>query len=148
MSQQGLEVLETTMQKTHEWIGMIADASHVSRAEAYKALRAVLQTLRDRLPADDAVHFSAQLPLLIRGIFFEGWHPSAVPKKLTREQFLNAVSEKIIAPHFIDPLRITQDVLGVIESQISPGEAAKLRQILPESIRSLWPEPGKTPAMA
>jgi uncharacterized protein (DUF2267 family) len=90
---------------------------------------------------DDAAHFSAQLPLLIRGIFFDGWRPSEVPVKLSREEFLVAVSLKIVAPHFTDPLRITQDVLGVVSAQISPGEADKLKHILPAELQSLWPEP-------
>src|SRR5215207_7587295 len=140
MSEQGLEVLETSVQKTHEWLCAIAEISRLEKAEAYKALRAVLHTLRDRLPLHDAVHFSAQLPLLIRGIFFEGWRPTEVPKKLSREEFLIAVSEKIVAAHFMDPLRITQDVLGVVAEHISQGEVNKLRRILPGDFQSLWPE--------
>ncbi len=141
MSERGLEVIDATEQKTHEWIGAIAELSRVSKADAYKAMRAVLQTLRDRLPVDDAAHFSAQLPLLIRGIFFDGWRPADVPVKLSRAEFLGTVSERIVAPHLLDPLRITQDVLTVIAAQISSGEADKIRSILPAELRSLWPAP-------
>ena len=48
MSEQGLEALDTTFQKTHKWIGSIAEVSHLDKGDAYKSLRAVLQTLRDR----------------------------------------------------------------------------------------------------
>ena len=61
MSEQGLEVLDATYQKTQEWIGSLAETSHLEKGEAYKALRAVLMTLRDRLPMLEAVHFGAQL---------------------------------------------------------------------------------------
>ncbi len=60
MSQQGLETMESTTQKAHEWIARIAEALHMEKRDAYKSLRAVLITLRDRLPVDLAVHFGAQ----------------------------------------------------------------------------------------
>lgn len=138
----GLEVIESTVQKTHQWIDAVADISHLSKGEAYKALRAVLHTLRDRLPVDDAAHLAAQLPLLIRGIFFDGWRPAAVPVKLSREEFLSAVSEKIVAAQVIDPVQITRDVLGVVAAEISPGEAEKIRHILAKDLQELWPDTG------
>jgi uncharacterized protein (DUF2267 family) len=94
MSEQGLEIIESSTQKTDEWIGSIAAAAHLEKRDAYKALRAVLQTMRDRLPLNDAVHFAAQLPMFLRGLFYEGWEPSQVPIKMPREEFLAAIQEK------------------------------------------------------
>ena len=145
VNEPGLGVIDSTVQKTHEWIDAVSENGHLSKAEAYKALRAVLQTLRDRLPVDDAAHFSAQLPMLIRGLFFDGWRPADVPVKFSREEFLKAISAKMVSSHFIDPLRITQEVFGVIAEQISRGESAKVRQILPKDLQSLWPEPQVEP---
>jgi len=34
---------------------------------------------------------AAQLPTLIRGLFFEGWKPAKVPVKMTRQEFLERV---------------------------------------------------------
>src|SRR5882724_4385753 len=103
MSEQGLETIESTTQKTHEWIAHIAEALHMQKRDAYKSLRAVLQTLRDRLPVDLAVHLGAQLPMLIRGLYYEGWKPSKVPVKMSREESLVAAQEKIIADRVIAP---------------------------------------------
>jgi len=56
----------------------------MEKRDAYKGLRAVLQTVRVRLPLDLAVHFGAQLPMLVRGLYYEGWEPSKGPIKMSR----------------------------------------------------------------
>src|SRR3982074_2756773 len=103
MSTHGLEVLETSTQKTHEGIAQAAAAPHTEKGDAYKALRAVLQTTRDRLPVNDAVHFAAQLPMLLRGLYFEGWAPASVPIKFSRDGFLQEVRNKIVTDHAACP---------------------------------------------
>lgn len=138
MSAQHLEVLETTLHKTHEWLGAISDQSHLDTHESYQALRAVLQTLRDRLPADESAHLAAQLPLLIRGIFFEGWRPSVVPLKGDLEEFLQAVSEKIVTPRPLDTLLITQQVFAVMNRFLGRGEIEKLQGLLNKKMQVLF----------
>jgi uncharacterized protein (DUF2267 family) len=140
MSAQGLEVIDSTVQKTHRWIHQVAEVTHLSEAEAFKSLRAVLHTLRDRLPVDVAAGFASELPMLIRGMFFEGWRPAEVPKKFSREEFLERVREQIITERVIDPVRITSEVLSVISSEVGAPEAEKIRQILPKDIQALWPQ--------
>jgi uncharacterized protein (DUF2267 family) len=138
MSTQGLEVIEASTQKTHEWIASIAEAAYMEKRDAYKALRAVLQTMRDRLPMNDAVHFAAQLPMFLRGLFFEGWQPSNVPSAMSREEFLQTVSEKIVTDHVVDPLRITQIVFSVIMSHVGVGEMEKIKHCFPKDMQTLW----------
>src|SRR5205823_5135408 len=119
MSEQGLEVLEATYQKAQEWIGQVATILHLDKGDAYKALRAVLLTLRDRLPAEEAVHFGAQLPMLLRGLYYEGWKPLETPIKMSREEFLQAVQEKIVMEGIADPVRFTEGVLAVAATYVS-----------------------------
>ena len=132
MSEAGLEVIEPSAQKTHEWIGAIAETAHLDKRDAYKALRAVLQTLRDRLPLDDAVHLAAQLPMFLRGLFYEGWEPSKVPMKMND-------GEKFVTDQVIDPLRITQAVFAVIMSRVGMAEMEKIKHCFPKEMQSLWP---------
>jgi uncharacterized protein (DUF2267 family) len=139
MSEQGLETIETTVQKTHEWIARIAESMHMEKRDAWKCLRAVLQTLRERLPADLAVHFGAQLPMLVRGLYYEGWEPSRVPIKMSREEFLAVVQSKIIADRVIDPAETVQNVLGVVANHVGNGELEKVMHALPKDMQSLFP---------
>ena len=140
MSQQGIHVIDTTVHKTHEWISAVAELTRLEKNDAYKALRAVLQTLRDRLHVELTAHLSAQLPMLIRGLFYEGWEPARVPKKMNHQEFLKAVSDKIVTDRFIDPQRITHDVFMAIGQFIAPGEVEKVKRTLPLDIQELWPE--------
>ena len=140
MSAQHLEVLETTVQKTHQWIDSLADAAHLDRHTAYQALRAVLQTLRDRLPAPEAAHFAAQLPMLVRGIFYEGYRPTAVPESLSRQQFLDRIAEKIVSERLTDPVEAASQVFALLERFLGYGELEKIGLVLPVELRSLFPE--------
>src|SRR5437773_2063423 len=140
MSEQGLEVLDSTYHKTQEWIGQLAENSHLEKGDAYKALRAVLLTLRDCLPIQEAVHFGAQLPMLIRGLYYDGWKPSETPIKMSREQFLEAIKEKIVTDRFMDPVRMTHDVVVLLQDHMSPGEMSNVKQILPKELRTLLPD--------
>lgn len=63
------------------WLRHVADAMATDdRIFAYRATRAWLHTVRDRLEPHAATHLSAQLPDLLRGVFFEGWVPGRTPK--------------------------------------------------------------------
>jgi uncharacterized protein (DUF2267 family) len=139
MSEQGLETIESTTQKTHEWLARIAETLHMEKRDAYKALRAVLQTARDRLPVDVAVHFGAQLLMLVRGMYYEGWEPSKVPIKMSRQEFLDAIVEKIVAGRVIDPVETTENVLAVIASHLGAGEMQKVMHSFPHDLQALFP---------
>jgi len=145
MSEQGLETIESTTQKTYEWIARIAEAMHMEKRDAWKSLRAVLQTLRDRLPVDLAVHFGAQLPMLLRGLYYEGWEPSQVPIKMSREEFLAAVQSRVIADRVIDPEETVQTVLAIVADHAGGGELEKVMHSLPKDMQSLVPATASVP---
>jgi len=140
MSATGLEVFDRTLQATNIWLDeVMREADWSDRHKAYRALRVVLHALRDRLPVDEAAHLSAQLPLLVRGVFFEGWHPAGTPVPVrSRDEFLSSVASAFASDVFADPERIAQIVFGVLERHVSGGEAAKVKSVLPKEIRELW----------
>lgn len=142
MSTNTLPVLDRTLQETHVWLNDIADAIGDPRREmAYHALRGVLFALRDRLPVNEVFDLSAQLPLLIRGVFFEGYRPDGKPEKFGRDAFLERVRHELQAMGGGSAERITRGVLGVLQQHIAAGEIEDIRSELPKDLRALWPEP-------
>jgi uncharacterized protein (DUF2267 family) len=133
-------VFETTLQKTNLWLKQISDLLHWNdHQKAYHGLRAVLHAFRDRLPVAEAAHLGAQLPILIRGFYYEDWKPASIPVKFkTAQEFYNAVKENFSADQNVNPIRLTQAVLQVLARNLSPGELEKLRAIFPPHLREIW----------
>ena len=140
MSVTGLSQFDATIHKTNEWLhDIMRELDWDDQQGAYHALRTVLHALRDRLSAEEAVDMSAQLPMLIRGFYFDGWQPSRVPlRDHTKEQFLDHVRQDYRADRWVDAERITRAVFRVIEKHVTPGEIRDVRSCLPDEIDELW----------
>jgi uncharacterized protein (DUF2267 family) len=138
----GPDIFDTTVQHTHEWLQDItAEMGWQDRQRAYQALRGTLHALRDHLIVDEGAQLSAQLPMLIRGIYYEGWDPSRVPvRERHREQFLGHVAEAFQGTRPVNTERMARAVLKVLARRITAGEAEDVRQMLPGELQALWPE--------
>lgn len=141
MSTKGLEVVDTTLQKTHTWLNeLMGELRLDDRHQAYLALRAGLHALRDRLTVEEAAHLGAQLPLLIRGMYYEGWTPRGKPVKWHHDEFLAAISSTCPVCQDVAPERVARAVFKVLAGHISAGEIRDVKQMLPKELRALWPE--------
>lgn len=143
MSTTGLDVFDSTAQTTNQWLNDITDElGWGDRQLAYHALRATLQSLRDRVTVDMAAHLGAQLPLLVRGIYYEGWKPSNNPVKArTQEEFLRLVEERY---HHREPVAYTDIVRAVLKTlnkHVTQGQVEGIREMLGEELKVLWPKP-------
>ena len=140
------DAFETTLQKTNAWLKQLGELlGWEDRQRAYQALRAVLHVFRDRLPVMEAAHLGAQLPMLVRGFYYEGWRPAAVPLKIKNPQeFYDLVQEHFTTDRNENPQRLTEAALAVLEANLAPGELEKLRGTLPAELQgALWPKPGQ-----
>jgi len=141
MSATGLEAFDTTIHKTNSWLNDLMLALDWSdRHKAYLALRATLHALRDRLTVEEVAHLGAQLPMLIRGFYYEGWDPTGKPVRERRvEAFLIWIAQQFPDDPFIDPEPIARAVFRTLARRVSEGEIEDVKPVLPAGIRALWP---------
>ena len=141
MSSTGLEVFDKTLQTTHIWLAEIMAELGPDRQRAYHALRATLHALRDRLPLNLAVHLGAQLPLLVRGIYYDSWDPQPeTTRERKQEEFLERVAAGLQGTRPVNVEQATRAVLGTIGRHVTAGQVEKVRDALPKNIQALWPD--------
>jgi uncharacterized protein (DUF2267 family) len=140
MSATGLEVFDRTIHKTNIWLKDLMEIlGSADRQEAYAALRATLHALRDRLTIEETAQLAAQLPMLIRGFYYEGWDPTGKPlKERHRDEFLARIQREL-ERYEIDPEQVARAVFQVVANRISEGEIQDVEHVLPREIRDLWP---------
>lgn len=149
VSATGLASFDKTVQKTNLWLkDLMRILGQTHRRRAFEALRAVLEVLRDRMPADEAVHLGAPLPMILRGFYFEARDPDREPTRERRkEQFLSRVAERLErAVPGVSAEAATRAVFALLARHIPGGEIDDVRSRLPQAVRELWPaEPPTSP---
>ncbi|MDG4839093.1 DUF2267 domain-containing protein [Micromonospora sp. WMMD967] len=142
MADRMLSAFESSLDKTTLILKDIEDAygwPKDRRNQSYAALRTVLHLLRDRLPVDESVEFAQQLPVLVRGIYFDGWVPSDVPIKLNRDDFLYEVRQGFPYDAEGGPERVTQVVLDTLRRHVTQGEWQDVKETMPKDLALLMP---------
>lgn len=140
MKNQNLINLEKYTEETERWIDEVAVLIKAGDRKdwAWNALRGVLQTLRDRITPVEVFHLSAQLPMLIRGLFLEGYHISDKPEKFRVGELKDRI-EGVLGPAVtIEPEAAFKGVLLVLHDHVSEGELDDIYRSLPKDIRRLW----------
>ena len=127
-------------QQAQQWVNELADDLACSEQHAYRLLKSVLQTLRDWLSQEEMADLSAQLPLLVRGIYFEGWKPSETPVwDRKKGDFVISVSDSLGDDTGIDFDAAIGAVFKLLDRHISHGEIVQVRNSMKKSLRDLWP---------
>lgn len=140
MSTTGLSVFDETLHLTNAWLKELMESlDWEDRQRAYRALRVVLHSLRDRLPLIQVSDLAAQLPMLVRGLYYEGWHPEPGPTRdLTVNDFVAHVDDAFVTDPDEDPERIVRAVFTLLSNHVSTGEIKDVIGCLPKEIKSLW----------
>jgi uncharacterized protein (DUF2267 family) len=141
MSTNGVEAFDTTLQKTNAWLNeLMEDLAWDNRHWAYLALRTGLHALRDHLTIEEATDLGAQLPMLIRGLYYEGWTLTGKPvKERRKEDFLKHVRDAFRNDERINPEHVMRAVFRLLSNRVSAGEISDVRHLLPAAVRHLWP---------
>jgi uncharacterized protein (DUF2267 family) len=142
MSETGFSTFQTTEEKTNRILREIEEAygwPEERRNQSYAALRAVLHALRDRLPVDEAAQLGAQLPMLVRGIYYTGRDPSKVPMRMSPDDFVQRIRAGF--PYEIDGdvEQLVHTVLQALRHYITDGEWDDVKSVMPNELASAMP---------
>ncbi len=141
MSFTGVDNLDRSIDKANVWLADIdAGFGTSDRHLAYRILRAWLHNLRDRLTVEVAAHFAAQLPELLRGVFFDGWNPTRVPQKYDRAEYIRRFASEARV-HDSDVVKSARIVTAVAREHMSAGVVAHAFGLLPADLRELLEPP-------
>lgn len=138
-----IHVFERTTHEAHEWVNHLAGRTGWgNEREVLHLLRTVLAQIRDHLPLDEMAQFSAQLPIMLRGMFFEGWQPKKTPvRERHAADFVAAVDKEVGDVIDYRGVEDIKAVFNVINARISRGEVEDVRACLPQELRDLWAAP-------
>jgi uncharacterized protein (DUF2267 family) len=142
MAETGYSSFTTTVDKTNHLLKQIEQAygwPKERRNQSYAALRAVLHALRDRLTVEEAAQFGAQLPMLVRGIYYEGWNPTDVPVKMDREKFLARVRKEFPYELKGDIEHLIETVLNALRIYVTEGEWDDIKSSMPKELAEILP---------
>src|SRR5258708_4974382 len=146
MTRTGVDSLDRSIDKTNAWLADVAASFGTEdRRLAYRVTRSWLHTLRDRLPVPIAAHIAAQLPELLRGVFYEGWNPSKVPIKYGKDEYIARFAKDAQIHHSEVP-RAGRLVTSAFGKHLSPGAMNEALGALPADIRKLVAASGEPDA--
>lgn len=137
----GIEPIDRSIERMNEWLDELSLLLGADdNADAFATLRSVLHALRDRLPLIAGARLAAQLPVVLRGIYYEGWQPDrGHVHTRSLEEFLALVERD--APHG-DELSAEEQaraVFRLLGSHIDGGEVDRLLAVLPAPVQALFP---------
>jgi uncharacterized protein (DUF2267 family) len=135
--------LEELSMAVHTADGWIDDLQHrldwQDRAKVYGALLAALHAFRDVLTRDEIIYIGAQLPPLLRGLYYEGWHPGARGIARSRPAFLERIHDALHRDPGIDPEQVARAVFAVLEARLPGPEIEAAKGATPRTLHNLWP---------
>jgi uncharacterized protein (DUF2267 family) len=138
MSASGLDVFDKTLQTTNIWLNEIQAELGPDRQVAWKVLSVVLHKLRDRLPVPLAVHLGAELPLLVRGVYYDQFQPAKQPTDWDRDAFVAEVQRWLADIRPVNADQAIHVVFGVLSRHLPRGQVDKIKDALPEKLRQSW----------
>lgn len=132
-----LDAFERARHTTNIWLASVADELDTDdRKYALRSLRAWLHVIRDRLPVDSAAKFAAQLPELLRGIYYDGWEPHRVPIKYGPDEYVHRFGLASRTPDEDVP-EASAAVTAALARHLSGGQLAEVLAHLPRDLRDV-----------
>jgi uncharacterized protein (DUF2267 family) len=132
-------ILDRSVQKAHIWLNdLCAELDSDDRQYAYRVLRGFLHALRDRLPHEESAQLAAQLPLLLRGLYYESWVPSRTPQAYhDARSFLDRMAAEASLAGDTEASFAAAAAARVLRAHVSEGEVEDVLAVLPPALRAL-----------
>ncbi len=135
-----LAELEGAVRASAEWIDDLQQRlGWHDRDRVYSALLATLHALRDVLAQKEAVYVGAQLPALLRGLYYDGWHPPGRAGPRSRSAFLDRIQDGVHRDPGIDAEQVARAVLALLAARLPAGELEDAKAATPQPLHNLWP---------
>jgi uncharacterized protein (DUF2267 family) len=132
--------LNAALRATDDWIDdLMGRLGWSDRERVYRALLAALHALRDCLERDEAIYLGAQLPALLRGLYYEGWHPSAHLAAKSRSAFLERIHDSVHRDPGIDAEQVARSVFALLAARLPAAEVEDAKAATPSALHNLWP---------
>ena len=145
MSANGLAVFDRTLEKTHQFINDVAQEINLEDKHlSFVGIKAVLHSLRDRIPLEEAVQLGAQFPVMLAGFYYQGWKPAATPtKERSVGTFVAKVEQNLVIANYpVETKKLISGVFAVLSQWVTAGEIIDVANMLPKDIQEeFWSEP-------
>ena len=132
--------LDTAVRATEHWVDdLMRRLGWRDRERVYRALIAALHALRDVLGRDEAVYLGAQLPALLRGLYYEGWHPSERSTATSRSAFIERIHEGLHRDPGVDAEQVARSLFALLAARLPASEIEDAKASTPHELHNLWP---------
>jgi uncharacterized protein (DUF2267 family) len=132
--------LDVAVRATEDWVDdFFQRLGWHDRDRVYLALLAGLHALRDCLQRDEAIYLGAQLPVLLRGLYYEGWHPALRPAPKGRSAFLARIHDSLHRDPGIDAEQVARAMFALLAARLPAAEIEDAKAATPHELHNLWP---------
>jgi len=135
-----IKELSLAVNATDDWIDdLLRRLGWHDRERVFRALLAGLHALRDSLSRDEAVYVGVQLPPLLRGLYYEGWHLGARGAARSRTAFLERIHDGVHRDPGVDAEEVARAVFALLAARLPAAEVGDAKAATPRSLHNLWP---------
>lgn len=125
------------------WVAELAEQLHCERRQAYEILRLVLHAVRDCISLQESVNLANHLPVLLRGLYYENWHPTEAKPAQTRADLSAEVSRRLKHIEF-DAKKVMEEFFTLLEHRLNSNGFARLDRVLRGGVTASCEAPSKS----
>jgi len=135
-----LHDFQAAVRAAEEWVDdLTRRLSWHDPVRAYLALVATLHALRDGLERDEAIYLGTNLPTLLRGFYYDGWHRGRHGAASKRSAFLARIHDGVHRDPGIDAEAVARCVFAMLAARLPAAEIEDAKAATPKPLHNLWP---------